>query len=179
MTLFVVCVACDGDPPNLPGYLGLPIEAPSDQYAPCASSRDLDVRCVIDGDTISAGRCEEAGERVRLLGINAPEISHDGAPAECYGEQATEELRQLLQNETVLMTFGVECQDAYERTLAWLWLLPEDDDPILVSEWMLRYGHARLYDGEGAESLVYRTRLAEAEQSAMEAQIGLWGECID
>ena len=172
-------VACGSDSPNLPGFQGLPIEAPAAEYAPCASSRELDVRCVLDGDTLSAGRCEAPGERVRLLGIDAPEIAHDGEPAECYGEKAGEVLAQMIENETVWLTFGPECQDIYERTLAWVWLTIEEDDPILMSEWMLRYGHARLYDGEGVESLIYRDRLEAAQQAAIEAKLGLWGECTD
>lgn len=159
--------------------MGLPIEAPAAEYAPCASAREFDVRCVLDGDTVSSGRCESAGERVRLLGIDAPEIAHEDQSADCYGDKATEILSHMVENETVWLTFGPECQDLYERTLAWVWLTVDDDDPILVSEWMLRNGHARLYDGEGAETMVYRDRLEMAQQSAMEAKLGLWGECAE
>ena len=176
LTVLIACFGCSTQGPNLPGYSGVPVEAPSADYEPCANEREVDIRCVLDGDTVSLGRCDAEGERIRLLGINAPEIAHDDQPAECYGDEATDVLAGLIENETVWLSFGAECVDAYGRTLAWLWLL-SDDDPVLVSEWMLRHGHARVYDGEGASNLVYRERLEAAQRSAMEGQLGLWGVC--
>ncbi|NHA02118.1 hypothetical protein G5V59_27445 [Nocardioides sp. W3-2-3] len=52
---------------------------------------------VVDGDTLIVSRPgANTGreERVRILGINAPETAHDGRPAECYGPQATKILEQ-------------------------------------------------------------------------------------
>ena len=60
----------------------------------CAPSRTETAHCVLDGDTFDLDDCEaELGadgvfERVRLLGIQAPEISHGGEAAEGYGEEA-------------------------------------------------------------------------------------------
>ena len=107
---------CASNAPDLPGFSGVPLEAPSADYEPCATSREVEVRCVIDGDTFSVGRCGGEGERVRLLGINAPEIEHDGQPAECYGDDARVVLNQMIGNETVWLSFGSECQDQYGRT---------------------------------------------------------------
>ena len=163
--------------PRFAWFLWCAFGSASADYEPCATSREVEVRCVIDGDTFSVGRCGEEGERIRLLGINAPEIEHDGQPAECYGEDARTALDQMIGNETVWLSFGSECQDQYGRTLAWVWIAQDDDEPMLVSEWMLRNGHARLYDGEGATSLVYRERLISAEFSAVEGGLGLWSEC--
>ncbi|MFC7504048.1 thermonuclease family protein [Nocardioides sp. CPCC 206347] len=48
------------------------------------------VTAVVDGDTI---RVETSGGRqhgrVRLLGIDAPEVAHPPEPAECYAADAT------------------------------------------------------------------------------------------
>jgi len=170
-------VGCLAEGPQLPDYTGVPIEAPSAEYTACASPRDAVVRCVIDGDTVSLGRCESDGERIRILGIDAPELAHEGQEYECYGDEATDALADLIENEAVWLSFGSECVDPFGRTLAWVWVWVEDDDPVLVSEWMLRHGHARLYDGLGASTLIYRQRLEAAEASAMEGQLGLWGEC--
>ena len=175
--LFCSLTACFSDAPELPGFEDVPIEAPSADYEPCASTREVEVRCVLDGDTFSLGRCGSEGERVRLLGINAPEIEHEGVAAECYGDEASAIFDQLIGNENVWLSFGPECQDVYGRTLAWGWLVTEDEDPLLLSEWMLRHGHARIYDGEGADKLIYRDRLLAAEESAKEGQLGLWGVC--
>ena len=176
LTAFLLA-GCISDAPDLPGFTGVPIEAPSADYAPCATTREAEIRCVLDGDTVSLGRCNEEGERIRLLGIDAPEISHEGLEADCYGDAAMGMLNQLIGNEAVWLSFGSECQDLYGRTLAWIWLASEEEEPVLISEWMLRHGHARLYEGEGASKVIYRERLIAAEQSAMEGQLGLWGEC--
>ena len=48
---------------------------------------------VIDGDTVELSN----GERVRLIGIDTPEID------EYYYEEATEELRSLIEGKTVRM----------------------------------------------------------------------------
>ena len=49
--------------PDLPGFSGVPLEAPSADYEPCATlGREVEVRCVIDGDTFSVGRCGEKRE---------------------------------------------------------------------------------------------------------------------
>ena len=139
--IIVGLVGCSAQGSQFTRFLCIPVEAPSADYEPCATEREVDIRCVLDGDTVSLGRCGAEGERIRLLGINAPEIAHDGEDAECYGDEATDQLAGLIENETVWLSFGAECIDSYGRTLAWLWLL-SDDDPILVSEWMLRHGHA-------------------------------------
>ena len=51
---------------------------------------------VVDGDTL---RVEDLGGRelgrVRLLGIDAPEVAHPPASAGCYADQATDLLEEL------------------------------------------------------------------------------------
>ncbi len=46
---------------------------------------------VIDGDTVIL----DGGERVRLIGINAPELETEEAPAQPFAEEATRALAQL------------------------------------------------------------------------------------
>ena len=74
------------------------------------------VYSVIDGDTIKV----ETGrgmERVRLIGIDAPEVDHSGPDDECYGEEATEFLEERINEKLVWLTFDSECDDHYDRTL--------------------------------------------------------------
>src|SRR5688572_9719706 len=48
---------------------------------------------VVDGDTLRL----DDGTRVRLIGINAPEIAHDGLDGECFGRRATEFVEGLIE----------------------------------------------------------------------------------
>ena len=42
---------------------------------------------VVDGDTLRA-TVGGARERIRIVGIDAPEVAHDPSPAECWSTQA-------------------------------------------------------------------------------------------
>ena len=48
------------------------------------------VSSVFDSDTFEV---KEPAGRVRVRGVNAPEIAHDGEPAQCYGPEATTRAR--------------------------------------------------------------------------------------
>ncbi|MDN5798162.1 MAG: hypothetical protein L0H79_20780 [Intrasporangium sp.] len=50
---------------------------------------------VLDGDTVDVRQAERT-ERVRLLGIDAPETEHGQQPAQCGAGHATGALRDLL-----------------------------------------------------------------------------------
>ncbi|MFN7143665.1 MAG: thermonuclease family protein, partial [Myxococcota bacterium] len=53
----------------------------------CAPDREVEIACVLDGDTFQVGEC--GGESVRLLGVAAPEIAHnDSEVDECWGPES-------------------------------------------------------------------------------------------
>ena len=58
---------------------------------------------VIDGDTIVL----DNGEKVRLIGVDAPEITHENIPAQRFGEEAKNFLRKLAE--------GAKCTLEYEK----------------------------------------------------------------
>lgn len=74
------------------------------------------VRHVHDGDSLVL----EDGRRVRVMGINAPELGRDGAPDEPYAIAARDSLRRALfqSGQVVGLRYGAERQDHYGRTLA-------------------------------------------------------------
>lgn len=125
------------------------------------------VRYVYDGDTFETS----TGVRVRLLGIDSPEVARDESPAEFYADESTIWLRQLVEGKRVIMEEGVEAYDRYGRTLAWIWL----DDGRLVSELALQTGNAELLDRFGLP-LHLESRLRQAEQSARDARLGMWAQ---
>ena len=52
---------------------------------------------VVDGDTVEL----ENGDRVRYLGIDTPETVHPDKPVECYGPEASERNKELVEGKTV------------------------------------------------------------------------------
>ena len=123
---------------------------------------------VIDGDTIVLGN----GERVRIIGIDAPEIAkRDGTPAECFGNASRDRLRDLLPAGTSLeIEAGAEPSDAYGRTLAHVRV-----NGKLVSVLQARGGYAVPLAIE--PNTVYAPRVAKAAAAARAQGRGLWGQC--
>jgi micrococcal nuclease len=87
------------------------------------------VERVIDGDTIVAN-----GKTIRLLGINTPEKK------EIYYENAKNFLEYLILNKSVILEFGKEKIDKYNRTLAYVFLENKNINEIMIQE-----GFANIY----------------------------------
>ncbi|MGI0118771.1 thermonuclease family protein [Zooshikella sp. RANM57] len=88
---------------------------------------------VIDGDTLYANK-----QKIRLIGINTPEIGYDGRPSEPYALTAKEEAKHWLakySKHLVLIT-GKQQYDHYGRRLAYVVNLQGE----LLSEYLLLKG---------------------------------------
>lgn len=177
-------LACEAGP-DLPLVDRVPIVGTN----ACASGREIRVGCTIDGDTFDIAQCGGTAERVRLLGLDAPEVAHDGEPADCFGDEAATELQRLIDNRDVALTFDEVCTGVFGRTLAYAWLpaddldfeagdlVTEEDGTVLVNEVLLLTGYARLFDEERFNDIAYGDRLAAAEATARSRGVGLWGAC--
>jgi len=74
---------------------------------------------VVDGDTLKLSD----GRNVRLIGVNAPELAHNGRSTEAYAEAARQRLQALVAaNDGELgLQLGRQAKDHYGRTLAHLY----------------------------------------------------------
>lgn len=130
-----------------------------------ASVEFVTVAKVFDGDTFL---CTD-GSRVRLLGVDAPEVSHGNQPAERYGEESGNWLRRRIEGRIVQLRIGSEPFDRYGRRLAWVY----DDRGKLINRELLREGAARLLPDFGLPAeLEPSLRAAEAE--ARTTRTGIW-----
>jgi len=99
---------------------------------------------VVDGDTVIA--TAGGGEvRVRLLGVDAPEIAHEGRPGEPYSRVATEfTKRRISEADRIELEIAGDRVDTHGRTLGFLWLRARSGgEPANLSEELLRAGLAR------------------------------------
>jgi micrococcal nuclease len=134
------------------------------------------VTSVVDGDTIVVRTTEPGGDsvRVRLIGIDTPEISHDGRPGDCYGRRASEITRDLALDRRVELQPGREAHDRYGRLLAYVRIVGGPDDLERV---LLARGAARtLTSPPNDDRAAAYAGLADA---ARRAGRGLWGACGD
>lgn len=102
--------------------------APADGYT---------VDYVIDGDTIDVAGPDGSTDRVRLLGINTPELAHDGQAAQCGGEEAADRLAELLPEGTpvqLLSDSRTDDEDRYSRLLRYVETDDGDAGATLISE---------------------------------------------
>jgi micrococcal nuclease len=130
-----------------------------------STATEATVEYVHDGDTLFL----TDGRKVRMLGINTPEI---GSSLECYGDEATSLLRLLLPEGThVWVLPDIELEDQYGRSLLFIYT----DDTTNVNLEMLRQGAAEveMY----SPNLLMQADIEAAERAAMTAGAGMWGAC--
>ncbi|TLS69202.1 thermonuclease family protein [Mariprofundus erugo] len=128
------------------------------------SDRWVTVARVFDGDTFTT----TSGERVRLLGINTPEIAHGQQPAQPMGHEARQRLNTMIQGQTVRLAFDRDKFDDYGRTLAQVYLR----NGLWVNADLVQKGFAHVYTF--APNFRWSRELIVAEQHARKAGTGIW-----
>lgn len=126
---------------------------------------------IVDGDTIDV-RIDGKIERVRLLAIDTPESVKPGSEIECFGEEASKRLGELLKGESVKLEIdkGQNNKDKYGRLLRYVYL----EDGSFVNEIMIREGYAqRFYCHPRCEA---EDILKVALDFAKKNSVGMWNE---
>ncbi|MET0577674.1 MAG: thermonuclease family protein, partial [Ilumatobacteraceae bacterium] len=130
------------------------------------------VEHVVDGDTIDVdigGR----DERVRLIGVDTPEVYVDEGPPDCYGPEASAFTKALLAPGTaVRLERDVVGRDDYGRLLAYVYVAA---DGTFVNDALVRRGLARPLTI--APNATYAARFVAASIDAEADGLGLWGAC--
>lgn len=127
---------------------------------------------VIDGDTVEL-TIGPVTERVRLLGIDAPESVSPRVPVQCFGPEASQALAQLLPVGTeVAISRDPEARDHYGRLLLYL---HRADDGLFVNQWLVAEGLATAVSYD--PNTTHQVALARAERAATTEGRGLWGTC--
>lgn len=136
------------------------------------------VEYVYDGDTL-----EIAGEKVRLLSIDAPESSWnprtDSEAEIALGRQAKELTRQLIEGKDVYLELGIEERDRYGRVLAWVYwpdpdgLFEKDGRRFTMLNYeLVRQGWANAF--VLPPNVRYAKLFTQAARQARELGLGMW-----
>jgi endonuclease YncB( thermonuclease family) len=126
---------------------------------------------VVDGDTVDVNLRNGPNRRVRLIGIDTPEV-YGGT--ECGGEAASRSARQMLPRGTRVLLVSDPTQDLrdrYDRLLRYVMKSKVD-----VNRRQVLRGHARVY--------VYNNNpfkrvgsYRDAQRYAKNHDLGIWGSC--
>ena len=125
------------------------------------------VRYVIDGDTFIL----ENNQRVRMVGINAPEIRHRkyGKKSEPYGKEAKQYLTRLIQHKDVTLKSGSEEFDRFGRRLAYVYL----PDGTFVNRRLVEEGYAETFQ---KFPFSHKEEFLALEQKARAEKRGMWAK---
>lgn len=156
-----------------------------DVQAPATLSREPDgfesaeVVRVVDGDTIrvviedvvpgpGAGDTQIGSEYpVRLVGIDTPESVRPGYPVECFGREASQALKALLEGESVRLVKDIEDTDRYDRLLRYVYFGEE-----MANGRMVANGYASAYTYP--PNIRWSELFVQLEREAREGDRGLW-----
>jgi micrococcal nuclease len=127
---------------------------------------------VVDGDTIDIRDDSRGRLRVRVLGIDTPEIKKPGFTVGCWGPEATDFAKSTMIGQRVALVPDPtqDRTDRYGRTLAYLVRADGWDYSVEAA----RAGSAKSYVYGGNPVSSY-SAIAAAEQDARDALSGLWG----
>lgn len=141
------------------------VTAEAPEAGPAPASGDLSgTASVIDADTLDI-----RSERIRLVGVDAPESGQkcktaSGALYRCGSDAANALDAWINRNPVTCVSEGT---DRYKRTLGKCSVRGES-----IQDWLVRNGHAVAYR-------TYSTEFVPAELAAREAKAGMWaGEFV-
>jgi endonuclease YncB( thermonuclease family) len=148
-----------------------PQERPAETQTVVAATEAAEVVAVVDGDTIDVKT--SAGEaRVRIIGIDTPEIGRDGAAGDCYAIEARDFLDELLYGRAVELRSDSTQGDAdkYGRLLRHVDVDGQSAATLAIAAGAgYEYTYDKPYAGQ--------TEHLAAEAAASDEHVGLWGAC--
>lgn len=121
---------------------------------------------VIDGDTVKLSD----GNKVRILGIDTPETKDPRKPVQCFGQEASAKMKELVEGKKVILLVDSSQgdKDKYGRLLRYIYLNNTD-----IGAQMIKEGYAYAYTKYPVAKMEEYKAL---ETEAREDKIGLWEE---
>jgi len=124
---------------------------------------------VVDGDTIYVGRGWRR-TKVRLIGVDTPEIYNFRKPAQFMGMESREFAEKSLKKQKVhLVLEPPQLYDRYDRLLAYVYL----PDGTLFNARLVKKGYARVL---APTPFRYYSQFVAYEREAKAAHLGIWSK---
>lgn len=165
LTLFLILSLLTNDPQAILDELySSPSPTPIAQVKSATSANVLVTR-VVDGDTIEL----ETGEKLRYIGINTPETKDTKKEVECFGLEAYQKNKELVEGKQVRLEKDVSNTDRYGRLLRYVYL-----DDVMINQLLVEEGYAQA--SAYPPDVKYQNLFDQAEIYARENQLGLWGD---
>lgn len=123
------------------------------------------VKSVIDGDTFRT----DAGDLVRLIGIDTPEKDGPYTAKEYYSQESTDFVTELILGKTVYLQKDISEVDKYDRLLRYVYL----SDGKLLNLALIEGGYAEAVSYP--PDTKYAALFNAAEEAARKAGFGIWG----
>lgn len=121
---------------------------------------------VVDGDTIEL----ENGQRVRYIGIDTPETVDPRKPVQCFGKEASNKNKELVEGKTVRLEKDVSETDKYGRLLRYVYV-----EDTFVNDFLIRQGFA--HTSTFPPDVKYQNQFLKSESQARIDNSGLWASC--
>ncbi len=127
---------------------------------------------VVDGDTYKINY-EGKEQKVRLIGVDTPESVHpDKEKNTKYGKQASNYVKQLIENQYITLEFDVSKTDKYGRLLAYVYL----EDGEMLNEKLIKEGYAQV--ATYPPNVKYVDTFKSLQEEARKNKVGFWKEEI-
>jgi micrococcal nuclease len=127
------------------------------------------VKKISDGDTFWIYNGTSEGEKIRLIGVDAPESKNVFKKKKGYfGTEAKEYLTNLLKGKRVKLEYDVDRKDQYGRTLAYVYF----EDGTFVNATLVKNGYAMVMTIP--PNVKFADEFVKLQQEARENNRGLW-----
>ena len=122
------------------------------------------VKYVFDGDTVLL----KSGKKVRYLGIDAPEIDHEGGKHEFMALSAKDFNSNLVKGAKVRLEYDQEKKDRYGRLLAYIFL----ENEKMINALLVEKGFTIVL--LKTPNLKHKEQLIRCQRKAIKEKVGIW-----
>jgi micrococcal nuclease len=134
-----------------------------------SQSEWVEVSKFVDGDTFWITNTKGQQEKIRLIGVDAPESRRSGRKEiGYYGKEASAYVERMLDGKKIRLEYDVGKYDRYKRTLAYVYL----QDGTFLNAHLVENGYAMVMTVP--PNVKYADLFVSLQKEARKKKKGLW-----